>query len=427
MPLTPVSDSEFARWLGGLGPFEPAPHLAAAVSGGADSMAVSWLASRWAQARGGRLTALIVDHGLRAASAEEAALAASRLGALGIACEVILLADLRPGPALAERARRARYAALLAACARRGVVHLLLGHHAGDQAETVAMRAAAGSGPHGLAGMAALVETEAARLLRPVLHLPTGRLRATLRAAGLGWSEDPSNRDTAALRVRVRMARGDPDGSGPATCAAVRQAAECGGARARDERAIADCLAARAMIHPLGFAVLQGGPIRPDALAALLRMVSGAAYPPSSRQVARVAATLMPSTLAGVRLLPAGRLGRPGDVLVVREAAAAGPAVPAVNGALWDGRFRLTTDDAAIVGATIGALGREADIVPRAMRRGVPAAVLHGLPALRRAGRLVAVPALAFPSAAACAGWRFGWVPAVPASAGTFLALPTLA
>ncbi|MCW3477940.1 tRNA lysidine(34) synthetase TilS, partial [Limobrevibacterium gyesilva] len=178
-----------------LGPFEPAPHLAVAVSGGADSMALALLARDWTRARGGRITALVVDHGLRAASAGEAACTRDRLAMLGIPARLFTLQGLGHGPALAARARAARYAVLEAACAKASILHLLLAHHAADQAETVAMRLLDRSGPAGLAGMAALVEAGRVRRLRPLLPVPPGRLRATLHAAGIAWVEDPSNAD----------------------------------------------------------------------------------------------------------------------------------------------------------------------------------------------------------------------------------------
>ena len=68
----PLTDAEFAARLDALGPFERAPRLAVAVSGGADSLALALFADVWARARGGRIAALTVDHRLRAASATEA-------------------------------------------------------------------------------------------------------------------------------------------------------------------------------------------------------------------------------------------------------------------------------------------------------------------------------------------------------------------
>ena len=80
----------------------------------------------------------------------------------------------------------------------------MLAHHQGDQAETYLLRLAAGSGDDGLACMAAVVETPGVRLLRPLLGVPRTRLTGTLKAFGQPWLDDPSNRDPAFARVRVR-------------------------------------------------------------------------------------------------------------------------------------------------------------------------------------------------------------------------------
>ena len=99
-----------------------------------------------------------------------------------------------------------RYEVLAHACAEAGILHLLLGHHAADQVETLAMRVLRGSQTHGLAGMPALRETAGVRLLRPLLGVEPAALRQFLSARGVGWVEDPSNQDLRALRPRLRHA-----------------------------------------------------------------------------------------------------------------------------------------------------------------------------------------------------------------------------
>jgi tRNA(Ile)-lysidine synthase len=388
-----LTSGEFAELIGPLGPFEPAPRLAVAVSGGADSLALALLAHGWASLQGGDALGLIVDHGLRAESTSEAEITRQRLAERGIAAQVLTLTELAAGSGLASRARAARYDAMERACAASGRVHLLLGHHAADQAETVAMRLLAGSFPHGLAAMPALHETARVRMLRPLLGVPPVRLRATLIAAGLAWVDDPSNANPLAQRARLRAARRDRDGIGPATMAAVAAAAARGDARARDEQAMAVELALRASIFPEGYALLTQGKLRPDTLAALLRTIAGAHFLPPPGQVAELAAAPRPATLGGARLLPAGRL-LSGGWLVVREAAAMAPSVAAAPGAVWDGRFRLATDAAPPDQAELGALGDAASGLRKLAD--LPAAVLQTLPAVRSRGKLVAVPPLSY-------------------------------
>ncbi len=402
-----------------LGPFEPAPRLGLAVSGGADSMAMAVLARAWAAERGGSVLALVVDHGLRPAAAREVALTRERLTARGIPVHATRLA-IPPGPGLATRARAARYAALAEACAAHGILHLLLGHHAADQSETLLIRALSASGEAGLAGMAALRETDHLRLLRPLLTIPPVRLRATLRAAGLDWVEDPSNADPQSLRARLRRLRADQDGAGLATVALAAAASAAGAARRGREEGVAAFLGASATLRPEGFAVLRPGPVPAAALGALIQAISGAPFPPRPVALAALACDPRPATLAGVRLLAAGRLG-PG-LLLVREEAAIAPPIPAEeagwDGAPWDGRFRLAHDAAAPAGLSLGALGGAAALLRR--RSGLPSAVLRTLPALRREESLFAVPHLGYPDTQRCASVPLVFGPARPAACAAF-------
>lgn len=362
----------FTEALTRLGPFGAVPRVAVAVSGGADSMALALLAQEFAQARGGVVRAYIVDHGLREGSAGEAVLTARRLGERGIAARILTLSGLPRGAGLQEAAREARYEALAEAACAEGFLHLLLGHHAADQAETVAMRAA--RGPGGAEGMAAWSARHRILLLRPLLRVPPEALRAYLRAQGMGWVEDPSNRSPRFERVRIRQAgvQGPP--------------ADAAGRAARDAE-VAGFLAAHAQIRPEGFVLLDAACAPPAALGAVIRVVGGARYAPRQEALARLGAALRPATLGGVRLCPAGRLG-PGWLLA-REPAACAPPMAAIQGALWDGRFCLNAPVEA--GHSLGALG--ADAAKYRRFRNLPNSVLRGMAALRGAGGELCFPA----------------------------------
>lgn len=387
------------------------------MSGGADSTCLALLARDWARARGGDVVALIVDHGLRPESGTEAVLVQARMASAGIAADILRLQGLQTGAALAARARAARYAALEAACFRRGALHLLVGHHAGDQVETRLLRSAAGSGADGMAGMAALVERAGVRLLRPLLAVAPGRLRATLAAAGLPWVEDPSNHDPRWTRVRVREAWNDAAGDGVATRREVAAASAGGAGRRAAEAEAARALAERVTLYAGGYAVLRAGPLPARALAALLRVIGGRDFAP---EVARLAPAPRPATLGGVRLLPAGRMGPAGALLVVREAAAMQGPVPALAGAVWDRRFRLVTNNLP-TGATLGALGEEAAAV---RRRVLPDSIARGLPALRIAGKLAAVPHLGYVADSFDRDVRIVFAPPSPLTGAGFFEMP---
>ena len=200
----PLDVADFAQLMAPFEPFERAPIVAVAVSGGRDSLALALLAQEWAIARDGRIVGLIVDHALRPELAAEASTTETLLGRHGCDAEILRWSEAKPCTGLQEAARAARYRLLREACRRRGILHLLVAHHADDQAETVTMRAARQSGPDGLAGMAGAVELPEVRLLRPLLGIPRSRLTATLLARGVPWLDDPSNTDPRFERARLR-------------------------------------------------------------------------------------------------------------------------------------------------------------------------------------------------------------------------------
>lgn len=401
-----------------LGPFGPAPRLAAGVSGGPHSLCLALLAAEWARARGGALLALVADHGLRPDSGAEAEGVAAALAARGIAARVLRL-GLSPGPGMQERARAARLDALLAACAAAGAPWLLLGHHRADQAETLLQRAAAGSGPTGLAGMAPLRATPQALVLRPLLGLAPARLEATLAARGAPPPvRDPSNADPRFARARLRAALSDPGGEGPEVAALAAAAAAFGARRARAGEVLAARLAGSGTrLHPEGWAELDlpalgGDAVAEAALAALVRAVGGGGFAPAPDALAALRAR-GEGTLAGAWLRR--RPGRaPGWVLLREPAAAlAAPPVAARTGAVWDGRFRLAGPGAE--GHVIAALGPAAAArLRRAAPPGMPAAALAALPALRPAAGgdcvLAVVPSLIYPDPAAALAARFAMV-----------------
>ncbi|MBB3971505.1 tRNA lysidine(34) synthetase TilS [Hansschlegelia beijingensis] len=183
-------------------------HVVLAVSGGADSIALLRLAAEWAQARSApRLSVATVHHGLRPEADQEVALVAAHAAALGLA-HARLDAPLAPGATrIEETARDLRYAALKAHARALGADAIATAHTLDDQAETVLLRLAAGSGPRGLAGMRATTEREGLRHLRPLLGTPKSRLVASLRSRGLAWAEDAMNADPRFARARLRASR----------------------------------------------------------------------------------------------------------------------------------------------------------------------------------------------------------------------------
>lgn len=184
---------------------DPGRSVAVAVSGGPDSMALAILLRDWARLTGRSLIALIVDHGIRAGSDAEASLVSERLSAASIPNVVLRWDGVKPSTGLQARARDARYALMLDWCGGQGVDSLFVGHHADDQAATVTMRIARGSGIDGLGAMRPVTERDGVRIFRPLLSVPKSALIAFLGAQDLAWVDDPTNADPRHERNRIDM------------------------------------------------------------------------------------------------------------------------------------------------------------------------------------------------------------------------------
>jgi len=412
-PAAPIDAAEFAALMAPLGPFETYPRIAAAVSGGADSLALAVLLHDWARPLGGHVTALSVDHGLRPEAAAEARFVARTLEPLGLAHQTLRWRGAKPGANISAAARRARYDLLSRRCVYRELLHLALGHHLDDQAETFLLRLGRGSGLDGLSAMAPIVELPELRLLRPLLGLPKVRLEATLRARGLNWIEDPTNRDPAQARARLRPLLPGLATEGRTAARLAAAARHLGRARAALEGELARILVRAVTLDGAGFARVDPAPLAAAprelglrALARVLITVGGAEYGPRleslERLYGRISAGLTAgATLGGCRVLP-----RRDGLLVVREARNL-PVVRLDAGQrlLWDGRFDIALGRVRggreIGEYALGALEAAgwAEVraaVPAAAAARIPASARAGLPALRDLRGVLAVPQLAY-------------------------------
>ncbi|MDB5615839.1 tRNA lysidine(34) synthetase TilS [Tardiphaga sp.] len=189
----------FADW-------RSAAALILAVSGGPDSMALLWLAARWRRAlkRGPDLIAVTIDHGLRPEAAREARDVKKLAAALDLPHRTLRWTGDKPTNGLPAAARAARYRLLAKAARAHKASHILTAHTQDDQAETLLMRMARGSGLAGLAAMARQTPREGVLLARPFLDIPKSRLIATLARARVGFAEDPTNKDLHFTRPRLR-------------------------------------------------------------------------------------------------------------------------------------------------------------------------------------------------------------------------------
>ncbi len=374
----------------------PPARIGVAVSGGGDSMALLDLVADWAAPRGTAVFAATVDHGLRAEAAAEADLAAQAAAGRGVPHRILSAeAPLGQGN-LQAAARAARFDLLAAWAVDLGLSHVCLGHTRDDQAETVLLRLARGSGVDGLSAMAAATRSAGLVWLRPLLGVRRAALREVLVARRRTWAEDPTNSDARFDRVKARAMLADPPlpGLDAETLAetAVRMAAarQVLDAAARDAaRAVA-----RADHGGIAFAAEAFGALPDDTrwrlLAAALCRVGGQAYRPRLARLRAAEAAARGGhahTIHGCIVAPDGT-----DLRIDREPAAAAR-VAGVGPGPWDGRWQI--DGPACAGAETGPLGLD-DLarLGGVGDTGIPRRALAASPAIRREGRVVAAPLL---------------------------------
>ncbi|SCM78702.1 tRNA(Ile)-lysidine synthase [uncultured Pleomorphomonas sp.] len=179
-----------------------------AVSGGPDSTALLVLLDLWKRQSPAApaLYVLTVDHGLRPEAAREADTVLDLAARLGHPAEKLVWHHDGPPPVsdIQAEARAARYRLLVEAARRHRLDAVLLAHTRDDQAETLLMHLARGSGVAGLAGMPPERQIDGVRFLRPLLDVAKADLLAVLGEAGVPYLTDPSNASDRYTRVRFR-------------------------------------------------------------------------------------------------------------------------------------------------------------------------------------------------------------------------------
>lgn len=350
----PLTDDDFSGLMVPVMPRAGAP-VAVAVSGGADSLALTLLLGRWCAARDVPLTAITVDHGLRADSAQEARQVAAWLKKYDIPHIILTWSGDKPRSNIQDRARLARYHLMGQWCQENRVRRLFLGHHQGDQAETFLIRLFRGSGVDGLSAMKIQSDYPlpfpGLVICRPLLYTARERLAATLREIDQVWIEDPSNRDEHYTRVKIRnlLQHNDIEGLGPQRMA--QTAARMGRVQSLLKSLTDRVTAEAATVFPEGYARINPEillaaheEIALRTLAALLRRVGGGDYAPRLAKLEALyervkVADFAGQTLAGCRI----SARRAGHITISREGAAIQEErdLDAGSVTLWDGRFLI--------------------------------------------------------------------------------------
>jgi tRNA(Ile)-lysidine synthase len=342
-----------------LAPLATYQRVLLAVSGGPDSMALMGFAASWRSRQGDAplMEVVTVDHGLRPESRREAETVAASARQLGLPHRLL---SWNAGPvrsAVQEAARAARYELLLSLARTAPVVRtaIVTAHTRDDQAETVVMRLARGSGVDGLAAMRAQRQLSAegpVDLLRPLLDQSKSDLMAWLSDNGMAWVTDPSNSDCRFERGRLRRLQPALEEAGLTAQALALSARRLARARAALEAATDELMRAAVDVHSGAFAEVRMEPFmeapeefRVRLLARLIRAFGGAGTDIQLSQIEVLEQSLQArpertrTTLGGCLIEP-----RRLFVRIFREVGRAGlPDVriepgQAIN---WDNRFEV--------------------------------------------------------------------------------------
>jgi tRNA(Ile)-lysidine synthase len=407
-PTGPIADRELA---GLFAPLAKASRIALAVSGGGDSLALLDCADRWRRSRASppEMIVLSVDHGLAATSKQDAAAVVALARDRGIDAKSLRWTGKKPRSGIEAAARAARYRLLLCAAKQAGASHLLLAHHREDQAETLLMRLARGSGLFGLAAMRPQVAAGEVTIFRPFLGVSRARLAATIAAAGLVPVEDAMNADPRFARVRLRQIMPLLAGEGidPAGLAATANrlagAAEAidAAASALFEKAVSADDHAVASIDAGAFSTAPQE-IRLRSLVRILLAVGGDQYPPRfERLVALADAIARHDGRARLKRTLSGTVieWRRGCFVIYREIGRNGLSEIAVGSGfsdLWDHRFQVKTGSKAPSGLKLAALGEAGRRAIGVGARSAAPGAMAALPAMWRGKTLCAVPTLGY-------------------------------
>ena len=427
----PIRSDELAALFGRWGP-APFAKTALAVSGGSDSTALMVLFADWLRQGGqnaGLHTVLTVDHGLRPDSAAEACAVAAAAAALGFRHATLAWDGAKPQTGIQAAARTARYRLIADYMRANDIPLLLTGHTRDDQAETLLMRLARGSGLDGLAGMAPRLSfsdlgigdpaSDGPEIVRPLLEVSKARLRRTLEERGIAWIEDPSNQSPEFERPRLRAASAALHALGLTGAMLALSATRLARARQALDGAVDQFCgtdAGAVSVDRCGYITIDRSRLQAAeeeiALRVLSRVIAaagGSGEPVPLGKLEAIAASILDTDAEPAKWTLARAMITANDRIVAVEREPGREPLPQLElqrgaQACWDGRFWVGVGahvgpDAVPGAVEVRALGEAA---ARELRQqgasppGVPMGALGLAPSFWCAGKLVAVPSAGF-------------------------------
>jgi len=374
-----------------LGALPDAP-LGVAVSGGGDSVALMMLL----HAAGHNIRVATVDHQLRPESKQEARDVAALCASHDIAHHILVWDNPDTSGNLQNQARKARHELLASWARQQFMADVILGHSLDDQAETVLMRLARGSGVDGLSGMAARRCVDGLCWHRPLLAIKRAELRQYLRDINVAWAEDPSNDDLKYDRIKARKILESLASLGLSKSRLVETATHMARARHALELSVQALAINCVTISEAGELCIDLPAFRlaPDEiqlrlLAASLGWVASAQYRPRFAALVGLLEFCLAFEQTGKTLHGCAITHKNNQIILNREVAATSALADVQKN--WDGRWQI--GDILQQNAQIKALGDEGiQICPNWRETGHSRAAVLASPSLWQSGALIAAP-----------------------------------
>jgi len=399
-----ISSVRFNSLMDALGPFEKKPVIAIALSGGADSMALSLLADKWAKSHGGKIVCLTVDHGLRKESAIEAKQVAEWLSSAGIEHHILINKNKKPESNIQSEARLVRYELMTEWCKKNNILYLLVAHNIEDQAETFLLRLERGSGVDGLSGMAPVSEVNNISILRPLLTVGREELRSHLRKIKQRWVEDPTNKKDVYKRNALRKILSSVAENEEILTKRLSDTTKTlANARLALEQQTAREMAKIATIHNTGFCLVKKKEFMqlPDEIAlrllsSVLTTISGNIYRPRFEKLSRLFQAIKTQAFKGGTLWGCDIFLQKENIAVCREYSAIKEKnIKPGSTLLWDDRFEITIRKHAKLPSQlkISALGKDGvkNIIEKKedskIIKSIPKKLLYTIPCLKISGK----------------------------------------
>ena len=185
--------------------FEKKPHIAVGVSGGPDSMGLTYLLHKWVKSKRGKLFALIFNHRIRNNSDDESFQVQDMLNKMTNIQTIII----KPHQGLLikksmSNARINRFRGLINFCNKNNIAHLFLGHHLDDNLETFLIRKINGSNLEGLRSIEKITYYKNIQILRPLIEVSKTSILKFNKKNKINYLNDPSNKNINYTRVKVR-------------------------------------------------------------------------------------------------------------------------------------------------------------------------------------------------------------------------------